>query len=295
VATAVHIKVISQIQGIVLPSADFPLGSGETLDSAEADTDNAEAQAEVQAVKTQAVAYVLGLPVHMRPETRFDGTLPGGIGSIKPFDVLEVHGFLDAASGQIIATRVTRKDPKTTTEFFVKGMAVDLYDGEQALRIAGVPFVWQDFSLSFKDLQNSIVDIRFQASLLEQLKTPQLPGDPPREELKLAAMVQFNKANFFDSARDVYMDGLVTAFKTEMETGPDGKLRPRIVDQRLFTINNVQVDATGMKTCEVCQTMLPGDRIRIRGLLLEDKVVATSVKRVDDLEEEDVATGPETP
>lgn len=277
VATAVRIRVISQIQGFVLPIFQTPATAG-------------------QAVR-DGVVYVLGLPVHFRPETLFDDTLPDRERSIQPWDILEVHGFLDAASGYIVATRVTRKDPETTDEFFVKGMVMDIFDavdpGEctpeqqaacealQGIRIAGIPFVWQDFSLNLSNLKNSIVNIHFKANLFTREIAEH---DPEAAPITLAASVKFNKANFFDSAADVYMDGLVTAFKTEMEMGADGQPRPRIVDPRLFTINNVQVDATGMKTCEVCQTMLPGDRVRVRGLLMDDKVLANSVERVDDLD-----------
>ena len=275
VATAVHIKVISQIQGYVLPTFDFMLTKNE------AGTETGE-----------EVIYVLGLPVHIRPETEFDATLPDREKSIKVWDILEVHGFLDAPSGQIIATRVTRK-PADTDEFFVKGMAVDIFDsmlpGEceeleakedrqacelfKGFRIAGTPFIWQDFSLNLSNLKNSIVDIKFEARLLAKLATQLDPDNPPAEPIKLTATVKFNKANFLDSVHDVYLDGLVTNFpKTS-----DGE----VISQKQFYMNNIQVDATGIRDCPVCETLLPGDRVRIRGQLLEDKVIASSVERID--------------
>lgn len=93
---------------------------------------------EVDAVRPQLT--VLGQTVTTNDDTVFDDALAGGIAALKAGDVVEVHGWFDAADGSYVATRIERR-AKAPARFKVRGLVSEVNLRDRTFRIANQEFV----------------------------------------------------------------------------------------------------------------------------------------------------------
>jgi hypothetical protein len=250
IAKSVSIRISSQIRGVLLGT--------QGLD------DTPEEQDEYPTL------FVLGMQVHLTDRTVFDDSITGGIrgltakqagGLLMLGNVLEVHGFLDPNSGNLIATRISRLT-QAPEFFFVHGMVLDLDMIARGFQVAGLPFNW----LADGDVPDAssklTVQIKFRASLLKDILDPAFS----LEDLQLSASVSLQVPNM-KNATLAYLDGLITSMD--------------LANPNRVWVNNLQVDLSALPNCEACASLREGDRVRVQGsIITETKPNASPVELV---------------
>ena len=89
---------------------------------------------------TQAMLTVLGQTVAMMTTTWFDNSITGGIASLKPGDILEVHAALDVAAGRYVASRIERRD--SVNAYKLRGAVGSLSLDASTITLGGLTIDW---------------------------------------------------------------------------------------------------------------------------------------------------------
>ena len=89
---------------------------------------------------TQAMLTVLGQTVAVVTTTWFDNSITGGIASMKPGDILEVHAALDVAAGRYVASRIERRD--SVNAYKLRGAVGSLSLDASTITLGGLTIDW---------------------------------------------------------------------------------------------------------------------------------------------------------
>ena len=89
---------------------------------------------------TQAMLTVLGQTVAVVTTTWFDNSITGGIASLKPGDILEVHAALDVAAGRYVASRIERRD--SVNAYKLRGAVGSLSLDASTITLGGLTIDW---------------------------------------------------------------------------------------------------------------------------------------------------------
>ena len=89
---------------------------------------------------TLAMLTVLGQTVVVVTTTWFDNSITGGIASMKPGDILEVHAALDVAAGRYVASRIERRD--SVNAYKLRGAVGSLSLDASTITLGGLTIDW---------------------------------------------------------------------------------------------------------------------------------------------------------
>jgi hypothetical protein len=191
---------------------------------------------------------VLGQTVRVTASTILDDGL-AGLASLVPNDVVEVHGFVDAVSNAITATRIERKAPASVKAFKLQG----------AVRaLTATTFQIGDLVISFAtpiDLPGSLV---LANGLLVRVRLETTPGVGTRKARKIRAV------------------------ELELQNRDEAEVEGTITDvtsSSKFSVNGLPVDASG---ATVPAGLKLGDRVEVEGQLVGGVLVAKKVALDDE-------------
>lgn len=194
---------------------------------------------------------VLGQVVRLTPATVIDG-VAGGVGGLRPGDVLEVHGFPspEIALSDVVATRVERRS-STPSQFRVRGIA-------REVNATGVPPTLRVGSAVFELGTGVPPGLANGSEVRLAVGTAQVNGRWP----VVSAAVESRRLDDRDEAE---VEGLITSLS----------------GQRSFSVNGVPVDASSASLPPAALTL--GARVEIEGRVANGVLVASKVKlRTDD-------------
>jgi len=89
---------------------------------------------------TLAMLTVLSQTVAVVATTWFDNSITGGIASLKPGDILEVHAALDVAAGRYVASRIERRD--SVNAYKLRGAVGSLSLDASTITLGGLTIDW---------------------------------------------------------------------------------------------------------------------------------------------------------
>jgi hypothetical protein len=198
---------------------------------------------------------VMGQTVRIRTDTHFDEALPQDLSSVNVGDVVEVHGFEDASTGEFVATRVERKDPTLVTQYVVRGVLRDLDLGLKRCRIGN-----QVLSYDWGSAPAGLGNGRVARAVL--YPTPGTTSGTTPAALWTATKMTLSEPLVSDRG-EAYVEGLVS----DIAAGPVGH----------FSVDGIAVDASQAQCSPACSSLSLGSRVRVRGKLVSGVVVASEV------------------
>ncbi len=207
----------------------------------------------VASVTTESSTLLaLGQTVRTTATTVFDDGL-GGLASIQPGNVIEVHGFIDAATQTVVATRVER-GPVPTPFYKVRGVVTDLSASAKTLRIGAATFDFSNATNVPADLANGqLLTIRtpttavagnLVASSFGSVRLNQPPGDRDEADIR----------------------GVITAFTSTSR----------------FVLNDTPVDATSATFEDGTAGVVLGARVKVEGRFVGGVLIAREVETESD-------------
>jgi hypothetical protein len=207
----------------------------------------------VGAVDTAAsTVVVLGQTVLVTTSTVFDSTLSGGLSALTAGAVIEVHGILDTANGQIVATRIEAED--AATAYRLRGVisaldttAKTFKIGSELVSYAGIDSAAVPTSLA----DGQVVRVA--------LQTTQVNGAWVATKLRSGLRLP-------DTARpDAHVEGAITTFTSTSS----------------FVVNGLTVNATNATFPDGTTGIVLGARVEVHGTVTDGVLVATKVEVQD--------------
>lgn len=248
--------------GSVRHSSDLKLGMVVALDASGVDRSAGTASAErirmgseivgpVGAVNaTASTLTVLGQTVLVTTSTVFDSTLSGGLSAIAAGAVLEVHGILDQATGQITATRI---EPKTgATAYKLRGVVASLDSTNKTFKIGTETISYASLATVPSGLADGVV-------VRVLLQTTQVNGAWVATRLGSGARVPSGTLS------DAHVEGAITVFTSSAS----------------FEVNGLKVDASSASFPDGTTGIVLGARVEVTGTLTNGVLVATKVEVED--------------
>ena len=229
---------------------------GKAKNGSRADADSIEVRSEllgpidsINASASPNTLVVLGQTVLITATTVFDEGL--SFPALLVNDIVEVHGFVDAATNRLTATRVERKDATKVKAFKLQGLVKGLGTATQTLQIGSL-------GISFASSVNTPASLVLANDLLVRVRLATTPATGTRTALK----IQIVKAEVEDRD-EVEIEGTITVF------GSGGK----------FSVNAQPVDAS---KASIPAGLKLGDRVEVEGSLVNGVLLAKSVKLDDE-------------
>lgn len=195
---------------------------------------------------TTTTLEVLRQPVVVTATTVFAPTLPNGFASIGANDVLEVHGFYDAAAAKIVATRIERRLLQPLV-YKLRGVIRSLDTTAATFTIGGATF---SYAAPLAPVNNSFVLLTVETTPVNGVWTVRRIADGQRQLPDLS---------------EVEIRGTVTAFTSASA----------------FSVNGQLVDA-GAATFPDGQAFGLGAQVEVRGALSAGTVRASVVSLQSD-------------
>ena len=190
---------------------------------------------------------VLGQTVDVTATTVFDDRLPSGLAGIKPGDIVEVFGTLDATTGHYSATRI---EPKANAPLFkLRGVVANLDTTARTFRIGSE-------MISYGGLAADQVPSALADKLLVRVKLQPTQAAGAWIAVKLQSGVR--SVEDHDEAE---IKGRITAF-----TSPTR-----------FSVDGIAVDATNAAFPQGTAAVVLGARVEVEGSANAGVVVATRV------------------
>ena len=202
---------------------------------------------------------ILGQTVVVGPRTVFDPlSLAGGFGDIRPGNVLEVHGYLDAAANRLLATRINRESG--ASHYKITGTISSLNSGSRSFRIGSETFLYgaiEQGRLRVEPANGLTVKVRLS---VQQAATSTWTAT----RIKPAA----RKA--LENNRRVEVEGLINAFTSTTR----------------FSVNGMPVDASSARFPKGPAGLALGARVEVKGSVVNGTLIAIQVKVEDDADED---------
>lgn len=187
---------------------------------------------------------VFGQPIHINANTVFDDSLPGGIAALAAGNVVEVHGFYNAAIGAYTATRI---EPRAQAPLFrLRGFVSALDTAAKTFRIAGQTISYAGVS----DLPVPLVNGRFVRVLVRNV---QVSG-------RWDAVAVRSGAIRLEDRDTVRLAGRITEFDSAQR----------------FSVNGVPVDASSASFPDGAVAL--GARVAVEGFGRGGELVARKVE-----------------
>jgi len=241
-AGALRLGMMVEIDGVGL---DRGLGQGRAL----AVRFGAEAVGPIASIDASTGTFVvLGRTVAVNDRTVFDASLAGGLGALAVGQVVEVHGIIDAASGQVVATRI--EDKAGVTEYRLRGAVSNLNTTAKTFTIGSTLVSYAGVAAA--DLPPQLAD---GLTVLAILQTVPVDGAWAATDVNGGFRRPDNRA-------DAHVEGMITAWNSS--TG--------------FDIRGLHVDASGASFPDGSAGVMLGARVRIDGALVGGTLVATRVE-----------------
>jgi hypothetical protein len=240
--------------GMVVAITGSGVTAGATGSTATASSINfgSELRGPIDSVAAQSLV-VLGQTVQVRATTIFD-SIAGGLAGLAAGQLVEVHGFVDPASNQIIATRIEREDNADT--FKLQGQV-------QSLNTTARTFSIGALSISYAGIAAADLPANLANGLLVRVRLAPTPATGTRT----ATRVRGAGRNLEDRD-EAEVEGTVTSFTSNAS----------------FSVNGVTVDAANATFTRGTTGLRVGARIEVKGRVVNGVLVAATVKLEDDNE-----------
>jgi hypothetical protein len=241
-AGALRLGMMVEIDGAAL---DRGLGQGRAL----AVRFGAEAVGPIASIDAAAGTFVvLGRTVAVNDRTVFDASLAGGLAALAVGQVVEVHGIIDAASGQVVATRI--EDKAGATEYRLRGAVSNLNTTAKTFTIGSTLVSYAGVAAAALPPQ-----------LTDGLTVLAILATAPVDGAWVATDVNggFRRP---DNRSDAHVEGMVTAWTSATS----------------FDIRGLHVDASRASFPDGTAGVVLGARVRVDGALVGGTLVATRVE-----------------
>lgn len=204
----------------------------------------------VTAVDATAGTFVVfGQTVEVKPATQYED-LPNGLASLREGDVVEVHGFFNAAAGRYVATRVDAED---SADFYkLRGIVSDLDTAAETFKLGSETINYADVTDVPSNLANGL-----------------------RVRVRLRTMKDTTSGYWVAVTMRHGIRNLIDRLESEIEGVVD-----TCASNTSFSVNGIPVDAStaffrdGPVTC--------GDQVEVKGQVDNGVLKAALVKDEDD-------------
>jgi len=199
---------------------------------------------------------VLGQTVQVGADTVFDDGIVGGLAGLLVGQIIEVHGFIDPSTNQILATRIERDATAATLK---------LQGQVQALDMTAKTFAIGSLTISFAGIAAAALPTNLANGLVVRVVLAPAPATGTRVALSVRPLTQ----QVEDHAQ-AELEGTVTAFTSIAS----------------FSVNGVAVDASMAAFPNGSAALKLGARVEVKGSTVNSVVVATEVKVENEAEVE---------
>ncbi len=189
---------------------------------------------------------IIGQTVQVDDSTVFGPSLAQGFTSITAGDVLEVHGFLNAAANTLQATLIERKS--NATKYKISGLIKGLQTSNRTLMIGNESFSFSDLDLGRLNNGN-VVKLRLQ---------PRTPADAAPWKISGYSLVV--RSTLSQERGEV--EGLITQINSPTQ----------------FIVSNILIDTSNASFPDGNAAVAVGNRIEAKGKLVNGILVAQEVK-----------------
>jgi hypothetical protein len=197
---------------------------------------------------------VLGQTVNIGANTVFDNGIAGGLAGLTVGQIIEVHGFVDPATNQILATRIESEATAATLK---------LQGRVQALDIASKTFTLGTTTISYAGIAPAALPDNLANGLLVRTVLARTPATGTRSALSLRTVER--RVGDHGNAE---VEGTVTAFTSASS----------------FSVNGVAVDASKAAFPNGSTGLVLGARVEVKGRTSNGVLVAAQVKLEDENE-----------
>ena len=191
---------------------------------------------------------VLGQTVNIGANTVFDNGITGGMAGLTVGQIIEVHGFVDPATNQILATRIESNATAATLK---------LQGQVQALDTTAKTFTLGTTTISYAGIAAAALPDNLANGLLVRAVLARTPATGTRSALSLRTVER--RVGDHGNAE---VEGTVTAFTSASS----------------FSVNGVAVDASKAAFPNGSTGLALGARIEVKGRTSNGVLVASQVK-----------------
>jgi hypothetical protein len=210
-------------------------------------------EAPIASIDTAGNRFVaLGQTVRVQASTVFDDSLPGDLAALSPGTMVEVHGFLDAATSSIVATRI--EGSSRIDRFKARGRVAALDAAARRLRIGDADFDY-----------GAAVDTPAALAVGQPVTVYVQPVPDPQGRWVVTGFGVRSPSRPSDDLLHADLRGVVTAF----------------TDARRFAVNDTTVDATAAQFPDGTSFGM-GSRVKVEGRLSAGVLVAGKVELESD-------------
>jgi hypothetical protein len=199
---------------------------------------------------------VLGQTVQVGADTVFDDGIIGGLAGLLVGQIIEVHGFVDPSTNQILATRIERDATAATLK---------LQGQVQALNTTAKTFTIGAVTISYAGIAAGALPSNLANGLVVQVVLAPSPATGTRTALSVRSVAQQ-----VDDHAQAELEGTVTAFTSVTS----------------FSVNGVAVDASKATFPNGNTGLKLGARVEVEGSTVNGVLVASEVKVENEAEVE---------
>jgi hypothetical protein len=210
-------------------------------------TFGSELRGPITSISGQALV-VLGQTVQVGADTVFDDGIIGGLAGLLVGQIIEVHGFIDPSTNQILATRIERDATAATLK---------LQGQVQSLDTTAKTFTIGSLTISFAGIAAAALPANLANGLVVQVVLAPSPATGTRTALSVRS-----EAQQVEDHADAELEGTVTAFTSVTS----------------FSVNGVAVDASKASFPNGNTALKLGARVEVKGSTVTGVLVATEVK-----------------
>jgi hypothetical protein len=197
---------------------------------------------------TSRTFTIIGQTVQVDDSTVLDASLAQGFNSITPDQVLEVHGFLNAATNSLQATLIERNS--SPSKYKISGLVKNLQTNNRTLQIGNETFRSVSPRLGLDGITNdNWVKLRLEPRAPTGTDTWVITG--------------YNVQSRSDSSQEIAeVVGLITEIKSPMR----------------FSVSNILVDTSNASFPDGNVSIVTGMRIKVNGKLISGVMLAQEVR-----------------
>lgn len=235
--------------GMVVAITASSVATGATGSTATATTITygSELRGAIESIGTGSVV-VLGQTVQVTATTVFDGGIVGALAGLAVGQIIEVHGFVDPATNQLIATRIERE---------ASAASLKLQGVVGAMDTTARTFMIGSVTISYAGIPLPALPANLGNGMLVQVVLAPAPATGTRNANAVHAVVA--RVEDHDQAE---VEGTVTAFTSIAS----------------FSVDGVAVDASKAAFPDGSTALKLGARVEVSGSTTNGVLVATVVK-----------------
>jgi hypothetical protein len=219
-------------------------------------TFGSELRGPIDSINGQALV-VLGQTVNVGANTVFENDIVGGLAGLSVGQIIEVHGFVDPATNEILATRIEREAAAATLK---------LQGQVQALNTTAKTFTLGTTTVSYGGIADAALPANLANGLLVRVVLAPTPATGTHTALSLRTVDRH-----VEDHDEAELEGTVTAFTTASS----------------FSVNGVAVDASKATFTNGTTALQLGARVEVKGSTVNGVLMATEVKAEDEHQVED--------